>query len=515
MWIVLAIFIFINCCHAKDDPIGHNQWLGYHRPSEGHIDVIEKMLHPTVFWEKYGSIGKPALFKGAAFNMPAISKWTDDYLLQNYGELRVKLESKHEKAFKPEGNLGMGQDSIRYFINTYKNKDKYMVSQIPDPLSKEVTVPQCILCGTLRKRILEANIWMSSGDTKSILHRDADNAFNCLLNGTKDWILIDPKHQDLLPIAVEAGTPYGGFTLINVNKVDLKKYPKFRDVPWYYANITAGDCLFLPKGHWHQVRSYGEKNLAVSILFSRINEFDDEGCSKDDLPPVEMLSDVPMVWTYDGFAAQTMGNTDPFELNDTVIELCESGNGVITQKILDDHVMTTAEVVEDEHHGTIELNVNDISIPKENFEILHERSIQIMKLLDQQDLGYFPCDNMSHVDVEMLKQIADILDPDPANTKDYEFLSIKPSDLRKTIKSSVKLLPQEFTQKYVVQGGSRYGADWVLGVLDANSDGDITLSEMKTNMEKVLDRYKKKMMKDISGPQMDKAIDFGADRSEL
>jgi len=38
-----------------------------------------------------------------------------------------------------------------------------------------------------------------------LLHRDADNALNCLLNGTKDWILIDPKHEDMLPIAVESG----------------------------------------------------------------------------------------------------------------------------------------------------------------------------------------------------------------------------------------------------------------------------------------------------------------------
>lgn len=45
-----------------------------------------------------------------------------------------------------------------------------------------------------------------------------------------------------------AGTPYGGFTLINVNKVDLKRFPKMKEVPWYYANVTAGDCLFLPKG---------------------------------------------------------------------------------------------------------------------------------------------------------------------------------------------------------------------------------------------------------------------------
>jgi len=65
----------------------------------------------------------------------------------------------------------MGQDSIKHFVNTYIAQDKYMVSQLPDPMSEEVAVPQCILCGSFRERILEANIWMSSGNTKSLLHR--------------------------------------------------------------------------------------------------------------------------------------------------------------------------------------------------------------------------------------------------------------------------------------------------------------------------------------------------------
>uniref|UniRef100_H2ZD81 JmjC domain-containing protein n=1 Tax=Ciona savignyi TaxID=51511 RepID=H2ZD81_CIOSA len=268
MWLYVC-FILVQGV-LSETPRGHNEWLGYHRPSEGHIDILTEMPTPQKFWEEYCQHGKPALLRGAALDMPARTKWTDQYMMDNYGDLRVKLESKYEKDFKPEGDQGMGQDSIRRFLNTYIPYDKYMVSQLPDPLSKEVTVPQCILCGSFRERILEANIWMSSGNTKSLLHRDADNAFNCLLNGTKDWILIDPSHEEMLPVAVESGSPYGGFTLINVNKVDLIKFPAFKDVPWYYANVTAGDCLFLPKGHWHQVRSYGAKNLAVSMLFSRI-----------------------------------------------------------------------------------------------------------------------------------------------------------------------------------------------------------------------------------------------------
>jgi len=29
-----------------------------------------------------------------------------------------------------------------------------------------------------------------------MLHKDADNAINCLVNGTKDWILIHPDNEE-------------------------------------------------------------------------------------------------------------------------------------------------------------------------------------------------------------------------------------------------------------------------------------------------------------------------------
>ncbi len=74
-------------------------------------------------------------------------------------------------------------------------------------------------------------------------------------------------------------------------------------------------------GYWHQVRSYGSRNMAVSVLFSRLNNVDLSECndkSQDFVP----LSKINMVYTYDGYGDQTMGDTDPYELNETLIEWC-------------------------------------------------------------------------------------------------------------------------------------------------------------------------------------------------
>ena len=78
---------------------------------------------------------------------------------------------------------------------------------------------------------------------------------------------------------------------------------------YYYWSIL--DSLLI--GYWHQVRSYGAKNMAVTMLFSRIKSFNGSNCASKrvDFTP---LSETGMVWTYPGYGPQTLGNLDPFEL---------------------------------------------------------------------------------------------------------------------------------------------------------------------------------------------------------
>lgn len=199
---VLSIFglapCLISSVNHKDLLRGHGEELGKHRDSDGHVDIIDsdRLPSPQEFWDQYASIRKPVVFRGAAKHFPAFESWTDKYLIDNYGALEVKLESKQEKDHVPVGARGLGRDTIRSFLETYQEKDSYTVSQLPDPLSTEVRVLPFLMCGTFSERILEANLWLSSGGTRSMLHKDADNAFNCLLNGTKDWILIHPDNEE-------------------------------------------------------------------------------------------------------------------------------------------------------------------------------------------------------------------------------------------------------------------------------------------------------------------------------
>lgn len=60
--------------------------------------------------------------------------------------------------------------------------------------------------------------------------------------------MISPKYEYMVPLAKEPSLAGGGYSVLNVDKVDLIKYPNFKDCPYHYANVTAGDCLYVPYG---------------------------------------------------------------------------------------------------------------------------------------------------------------------------------------------------------------------------------------------------------------------------
>ena len=44
------------------------------------------------------------------------------------------------------------------------------------------------------------------------------------------------------------------FGRIDVDKVDLVKFPKWKDVEWWYVDLDAGDCVYIPSNWYHQVK---------------------------------------------------------------------------------------------------------------------------------------------------------------------------------------------------------------------------------------------------------------------
>jgi len=72
--------------------------LGQHRDAEPIDTYAESALpSPEDFWKKHVNGFRPAYFPGLGQSHPAFKKWSDDYLLKEFGHFDVKTEPKQEE----------------------------------------------------------------------------------------------------------------------------------------------------------------------------------------------------------------------------------------------------------------------------------------------------------------------------------------------------------------------------------------------------------------------------------
>ena len=55
-----------------------------------------------------------------------------------------------------------------------------------------------------------------------------------------------------------------GLSPINVDRVDLQRFPSFANATTYVANLHAGDIVYLPDGWWHAIKSFN-RNVAIAL----------------------------------------------------------------------------------------------------------------------------------------------------------------------------------------------------------------------------------------------------------
>ena len=325
------LFVFQLCFSSNLEsnlPRGHLQPLGSHT-DPGAVPEFTRDNYPTPeeFWKNFVKPSKPAVFRGGAKEWTGFTKWTDEYLVKNYGDSEMRLEGRKEKYGRaPYGVLGVGRDTMENFVKNYHDPEHkgYVVTELPVSMYHEAGVLPFMTCGTFKHRMVEVDFWMNGGNASSVLHKDAFNTMNCLLNGTKEWKLIELQQEKNIYKAWEAAPAHGGYSKINVHSVDLLKYPKVANVPWQYSKLEKGDCLFLPKGMYHNVLSSGSNNVAVALLFSRFDRYkkrdldfsDCDNVTKDSRP----LSDFVVDWMYPGKGDLSMGNYDLEDVRERMLE---------------------------------------------------------------------------------------------------------------------------------------------------------------------------------------------------
>ncbi|KAM7449657.1 hypothetical protein ABFA07_002570 [Porites harrisoni] len=265
----LLFVCFLSPLESQHPP-GHLQPLGSHQPPSGSIESSEVVPGPREFFEENVRPGKPLLLRGAAKSMPAYSKWTDGYLSERFGEVGIDVE----EGKKENRSLATFHFKLQDFISRYKNEDIYMVESLPLKMREEYALLKSLRCGGYTEVLQDAVVWFSSGGTKSVLHFDSVDNINCLFDGTKELLMINKSYLEQAHIdKVE-----GAFSTVDVDSVDMYKFPGLQTIPYYKVLMEPGDCLFIPSRWIHQVRSYGSRNLAVNIWWAHFTNFNHTDC---------------------------------------------------------------------------------------------------------------------------------------------------------------------------------------------------------------------------------------------
>jgi len=315
-------------------PIGHEDFLD---SWGGEVEVLHTDPTPEEFWTKFWP-RKPFLLKGWAQQSPAFKNWvSDEYVTEHYGHFKAKTENKNEDRLtdychqvKFGEMVHCSDDILPYvesymkiekFVEQYKSPtfDKYIITQMPDEMGREVQMPNFFMCGKRpdgdkRKnhpymtRMYEHNLWLNYNEglnfSSSVIHYDMNHQIMCQITGAKEWFFWDLKDDiDHIPMWSEyyqksTHTAMGSDdSPIDGERVDLVKFPNFAKAKWYNTTMYPGDCLYTPALSLHYVRTTG-RALAVMTMFQTEERYDAQ-CDVEAAHKANLtMADYDVMWSF-------------------------------------------------------------------------------------------------------------------------------------------------------------------------------------------------------------------------
>lgn len=265
-------------------PLGHLRPLGWQRRAEASILEESPNITPERFYHLFVQGNRSVVIRGIV--PPLDNLWTDAYLSKQYGHLNVTVAKRKQRLVDT-----LIMTPLKTFLEQYRQDDLYMNTIIPDEMKRETPLPSLINCGTFRDRLLEPILWISAGDTASLLQARSKNVLHCVVDGRKDFIIYDFGNQ--YPHEFDFVRQSNGdiFSRIDVDMANTYKYKRLHNSLWYWATLREGDCLFIPPLIFHQVRAHG-RTIALSIDMAPPDireDFFGDDCEKN--PPVYVSLD--------------------------------------------------------------------------------------------------------------------------------------------------------------------------------------------------------------------------------
>ncbi|KTW26411.1 hypothetical protein T552_02892 [Pneumocystis carinii B80] len=109
------------------------------------------------------------------------------------------------------------------------------------------------------------NAWFGGEGTVSPLHTDPYHNILSQVVGWKYVRLYAPEEREALyPRSIEGSIDMSNTSQVDLDNPDTEKFPKFLQAKYVEGIIGPGDCLYIPVGWWHYIRSL---SISFSVSF--------------------------------------------------------------------------------------------------------------------------------------------------------------------------------------------------------------------------------------------------------
>lgn len=220
---------------------------------------LARLEHPEAFFENYFVAKKPVVVTGAARGMPAFKRWSDEYLVEQFGSLRPKVRLGNGRF----GEMNMA-DYLAYLSDPSDYESSVGLAYLTDFFLKpsfgdsgRATLGSDAVFPMNRGGDVAEFVSIYAGPTgsKTAMHQDVFSMHTWLANlrGDKAWRLCAPADlDDATARSFDAFAPQTHCTV-------------------YEAVLAAGDLIYLPPDWWHQVQNL-TSTLAISGNFCTLPE---------------------------------------------------------------------------------------------------------------------------------------------------------------------------------------------------------------------------------------------------
>ncbi|HZW52487.1 MAG TPA: cupin-like domain-containing protein [Candidatus Elarobacter sp.] len=237
---------------------------------------VEAVRPPTRrdFVARYVRRNLPVLLKGAARSWRSFARWTPQLLLERCGEREVELEYNARCVFDFNAGAATGpvevtrlslREAVRRVVTADGSAGAYYLREVPvdewvPELLPLLERPPWI---PLFSRRYVPRLWFGSAGCISPLHFDGGEE-NLLVHlyGRKEAMLFSPAQTPLLYPNLDGHLPH--LSRVHAFAPDLAAFPRFQEAAAAWAEIEAGDVLYVPAGWWHAVRTL---RTSISVNF--------------------------------------------------------------------------------------------------------------------------------------------------------------------------------------------------------------------------------------------------------